>query len=74
MANSPKQIPIISFISFCHFGRPGNQINRTVKSDPEYLVHDNPAARLQGPAQPAFKCNSSDFWTQGINVALTFRF
>jgi hypothetical protein len=33
-----------------------------------------PPTPLQGPAQPSFKFNSSDFWAQGINAGLTFRF
>jgi hypothetical protein len=54
--------------------RPGNQINRTVNTSQDTAYTENPAAKLQGPAQPTFKFNSSDFWAQGINVGLAFRF
>jgi Putative beta barrel porin-7 (BBP7) len=54
--------------------RPGNQINRTINTSQDTAYTENPAAKLQGPAQPSFKFNSSDFWAQGINVGLAFRF
>lgn len=54
--------------------RPGNQINRTVNTSQTTSYTEDPAAKLQGPAQPTFKFNSSDFWAQGINVGLAFRF
>ena len=54
--------------------RPGNQINRTINTSQDTAYTENPAAKLQGPAQPTFKFNSSDFWAQGINVGLAFRF
>lgn len=54
--------------------RPGNQINRTVNTSQSTSYTEDPAARLQGPAQPSFKFKSSDFWAQGINVGLAFRF
>jgi hypothetical protein len=77
VANSPKQIPIIftyHFILSFRLVRPGNHINRTVKSDPEHIVHGQPGGEASGSRAAGFKFNSSDFWTQGINVALTFRF
>ena len=54
--------------------RPGNQINRTINTSQDTAYTEDPAAKLQGPAQPTFKFNSSDFWAQGINVGLAFRF
>jgi hypothetical protein len=54
--------------------RPGNQINRTINTSQTTSYTEDPAARLQGPAQPTFKFNSSDFWAQGVNVGLAFRF
>ena len=77
VANYPKQIPTIfiyHFILTFRLVRPGNQINRTVKSDPEHIVHGQPSCEAPGTRAAGLKCNSSDFWPQGINVALTFRF
>lgn len=54
--------------------RPGNQINRTINQSQSTTYTEDPAARLRGPAQPSFKFNSSDFWAQGINEGLVFRF
>jgi hypothetical protein len=54
--------------------RPGNQINRTVNTSQSTAYTEDPAAQLQGAAQPTFKFKSSDFWAQGINVGLAFRF
>ncbi len=63
-----------TFLYTNNVARPGNQINRTVNPTQSTSYTEDPAARLQGPAQPSFKFNSSDFWAQGINVGLTFRF
>lgn len=54
--------------------RPGSQINRTINTSQGTAWTEDPAARLRGPAQPSFKFNSSDFWAQGVNVGLAFRF
>jgi hypothetical protein len=54
--------------------RPGNQINRTVNPTQSIAYTERPAASLQGPAEPSFKFKSSDFWAQGLNVGLAFRF
>ena len=52
----------------------GNQISRTINTSQDTAYTENPAAKLQGPAQPSFKFNSSDFWARGVNVGLAFRF
>jgi hypothetical protein len=54
--------------------RPGNQINRNINTTQTASWTVDPNAEPQGPAQPTFKFNSSDFWAQGINVGLMFRF
>ncbi len=54
--------------------RPGNQINRNINTTQSVSWVGEPPATLQGPAQPSFKFNTSDFWAQGINVGLGFRF
>jgi hypothetical protein len=54
--------------------RPGNQINRAVNTSQSTAYTQDPAAQLQGAAQPTFKFKSSDFWAQGMNLGLAFRF
>jgi hypothetical protein len=54
--------------------RPGNQISRTINPTQSVSYVGEPPVTLEGPAQPTFKFNSSDFWAQGINVGLSFRF
>ena len=54
--------------------RPGNQINRNLNTTQSVSWVGETTATLEGPAQPSFKFNSSDFWAQGINVGLMFRF
>jgi Putative beta barrel porin-7 (BBP7) len=54
--------------------RPGDQINRNINPTQSVSYTEEPGLPRQGPAQPTFKFNSSDFWAQGINVGLSFRF
>jgi hypothetical protein len=54
--------------------RPGNQIDRTINPTQSTAHTENPGAQLEGPARPSFKFKGSDFWAQGINVGLAFRF
>ena len=63
-----------SFVYASNVVRPGNQINRTVNTTQSVAYTQDPAARLQGVPQPAFKFNDSGFWAQGINVGLVLRF
>ena len=52
--------------------RPGDQIDRVVNTTqiPPPLA----AGTLIGPARPAFHFKDTDFWAQGINFGLEFRF
>ena len=50
--------------------RAPGQINRTVN----YSDVNAPPVRPAGPQEPSFKFKSSDFWAQGLNVGLAFRF
>jgi len=42
--------------------------------DPERFMVGEPPVALQGVAEPSFKFKGSDFWAQGLNVGLGFRF
>jgi len=46
------------------------QINRTVN----YSDVNAPPTRPTGPQEPSVKFKSSDFWAQGLNAGLAFRF
>jgi Putative beta barrel porin-7 (BBP7) len=54
--------------------RPGNQINRNINPTQSVSYVGAPPVSLQGPAQPAFNFNSSDFWAQGFNIGISFVF
>lgn len=50
--------------------RAPRQINRSVN----YSSFALPPGVPTGPQEPSFKFRSSDFWAQGLNVGLAFRF
>jgi hypothetical protein len=53
--------------------RPGNQIDQGINPAqglPGSFGHGGPAL----PARPAFSFKESDFWAQGLNVSVEFRF
>jgi len=54
--------------------RPGKQIDRSINDTQSVAISGDPAARLAGPARPSFTFNGSDFWAQGLNMGLAFRF
>jgi hypothetical protein len=54
--------------------RPGNQINHSVNLSQNAILDPNGVGRLVGAAQPAPLFNHSDFWAQGLNIGLEFRF
>ena len=53
--------------------RPGKQIDRSINDTQSVAISEDPAARLAGPARPSFKFNGSDFWAQGVNVGLEYK-
>ncbi len=52
--------------------RPGNQIDRNV--NPAQIPTDIAFGNGKGPTVPLFVFHSSDFWAQGINFGLNFRY
>ena len=54
--------------------RPGNQINHSVNLSQNAILDPSGVGKLVGPAQPAPLFNRSDFWAQGLNIGLEFRF
>jgi len=61
-----------TFLYYSSGARPGDQINRVV--NPSLLPLNQPAASAAGPAQPAFAFHDADFWAQGLNFGLEFRY
>jgi hypothetical protein len=61
-----------TLLYFTSVARPADQINRAV--NPSLLPLNQPVAAGFGPAQPAFAFHDSDFWAQGINFGLEFRY
>jgi hypothetical protein len=54
--------------------RPGNQLNHNVNLSQNAVLDPNGLGKLVGPAQPAPLFNRSDFWAQGLNFGLEFRY
>jgi hypothetical protein len=54
--------------------RPGNHIIRTLNVTQSTTHTEDPAAQLNGPAQPAFQWNDSAFWAQGLSLGVAVRF
>lgn len=63
-----------SFLYASSVVRPGSQVSRTVNPTQSTSYTENPAPRLQGPAQPTFQFNDSSFWAQGFSLGLAVRF
>ena len=51
--------------------RPGSQVDRNINLTQSAVLG---SGSLMGPAYPAPLFNRSDFWAQGVNVGLEFRF
>jgi hypothetical protein len=52
--------------------RPGNQIDRAVNPTQNPLFV--PPGTLTGPAAPLANFRTSDFWAQGFNLGVEFRY
>jgi hypothetical protein len=56
-----------NFLYWSSVVRPGPQIDRTIN------VNQIAPPIPGGPARPAFSFNGSDFWAQGVNVGLEYK-
>lgn len=52
--------------------RPGDQINRNINTT--QLPTSGGPGTLVGPAQPSFAFHQTDFWAQGIDFGIEFRY
>jgi hypothetical protein len=61
-----------NFLYISNVVRPGNQIDRNLNIS--QLPTSGVFGSLTGPARPAFNFQSSDYWAQGINLGLEYRY
>jgi hypothetical protein len=54
--------------------RPGDQIDHNVNLSQNAVLDPKGVGTLVGPAQPAPLFNRSDFWAQGFNLGVEFRY
>ena len=63
-----------TFLYTNNVARATQQVSRNINPTQSASFGGVPPTPLQGPAQPSFKFNGTDFWAQGVNVGLAFRF
>ncbi len=64
-----------TFLYLSEAARPGNHIDRVINSSQSEAIQFAPqVGGLTGPGRPAFSFRDSDFWAQGINLGLEFRY
>jgi len=61
-----------TFLYWSHVFRAGDQIDRGI--NPTELLALAGRGNLTGPARPSFTFQSTDFWAQGLNFGLQFRY
>lgn len=72
VTNHLKAFAGYSFLYWSSVGRPGDQIDPGI--DVSRLPINQPVGGPLGPARPAFAFKETDFWAQGINFGLEFRY
>jgi len=63
-----------TFLYVSSVARPGDQIDRVINSSQAPSITGNPASTLVGPARPSLGVHDSDFWVQGLNFSVEFRY
>ena len=63
-----------SFLYISSVARPGDQIDRVINPTQSSAITNNFPTNLSGVARPGLNVQSTDFWAQGLNFALEFRF
>jgi hypothetical protein len=63
-----------SFLYATDVARPGDQIDRGINPTQAPAISGQPQTALQGAARPTFPARESDFWAQGLNLGLEFRY
>lgn len=63
-----------SFLYISSVARPGDQIDRVINPNQSPAISNNFPASLSGAARPGLSIRDTDFWAQGLNFALEFRY
>lgn len=63
-----------SFLYVSSVARPGDQIDRVINPTQSYAISGGKTGGLVGPARPELMIHDTDFWVQGLNFGLEFRF
>ncbi len=63
-----------TFLYVSSVARPGDQMDRVINPTQAPAITGTPGIALVGPARPALAIRDSDFWVQGINFSLEFRY
>ncbi len=63
-----------SFLYVSSVARPGDQIDRVINPAQAPAISGNFSGNFTGPARPVLNVQSTDFWAQGLNFGLEFRY
>jgi hypothetical protein len=63
-----------SFLYVSSVARPGDQIDRVINPSQAPAITGNFGGNLSGPARPVLNVRDTDFWAQGLNFGLQFRY
>lgn len=63
-----------SFLYVSSVARPGDQLDRVINTTQAPAITGNFPGSLAGPARPALNIRDTDFWAQGLNFGLEFRY
>jgi hypothetical protein len=63
-----------TFLYFSDVARPGNQIDRTINPTQTNFANAVGFPPPAGQPAPLFNLHQSDFWAQGINFGVPFRY
>jgi hypothetical protein len=63
-----------TFLYLSNVARPSDQIDRSINPTQNASFGGAPPPALVGEARPAFRFRSSDFWAQGLSLAVVLRY
>lgn len=63
-----------TFFYVSEVARASRQVNRNINPTQSINLEFDPAAQLDGPAEPTGKIKSKGMWVQGLNVGLVYQF
>lgn len=63
-----------TFLYLSSVARPGDQIDHNINPNNSPAMSGDFSGTMYRPATPGFGIQNTDFWAQGLNFALDFRF